>query len=286
MAMMLETNRKGTPDVTFVEKLRASVATRSTLLCIGLDPELARLPDHLPRTVEGVAQFNREIIAATSDLVSAYKPNLAFYEALGPDGLRVLANTIREISQDIVVIGDAKRGDVGNTARAYASALFDWYGFDAVTVSPYLGGDAIEPFLAYSDRGVFVLCRTSNPGAGEIQSLNVPHDGQMRPLYEVVALRARTWNARGNIGLVVGATAPSELTRVRELAPDLPILIPGIGAQAGDVASAVRAHREDAPVVISASRSILYASSGPDFAEAARQAALALHDALQSATVT
>jgi orotidine-5'-phosphate decarboxylase len=268
--------------VTFVEKLRASVAVRSSLLCIGLDPELARLPDHLPRTADGVVRFNCEIIAATSDLVSAYKPNLAFYEALGPDGLGALTTTIRTIPTDIVVIGDAKRGDVGNTARAYASALFDWYGFDAVTVSPYLGGDAIEPFVSYPDRGVFVICRTSNPGAGEIQSLNVAHDGVVRPLYEVVALRARIWNTRGNIGLVVGATAPSELARIRELAPDLPILVPAIGAQGGDLAAAARAHREAAPVVISASRSILYASSGPDFASAARRAALAVLDALHS----
>ncbi|HLZ08861.1 MAG TPA: orotidine-5'-phosphate decarboxylase, partial [Chloroflexota bacterium] len=153
--------------MTFVEKLRASSAARSSLLCIGLDPEVSRLPNHLPRTAEGVARFNTEIIAATADLVSAYKPNLAFYEALGPDGIRALSTSLQSIPPDVITIGDAKRGDVGNTARAYASALFEWFGFDAVTVSPYLGGDAVEPFVAYPDRGVLVVCRTSNPGAGE-----------------------------------------------------------------------------------------------------------------------
>ena len=269
--------------VTFVEKLRASISARSSLLCIGLDPELNRLPAHLPRSAEGVVRFNREIVEATSDLVSSYKPNLAFYEALGPPGLDALKKTVDLIPRDIVVIGDAKRGDIGNTARAYAAALYDWFGFDAVTLSPYLGGDALEPFLAYADRGILVLCRTSNPGAAEIQGLDVVEDGEVRPLYEVVARRARAWNTRGNVGLVVGATAPSELARIREIAPDLPILIPGIGAQGGDLRAAALAHCETAPVMVSSSRSILYASSGPDFASAARQAATELRDALRAA---
>ncbi len=269
--------------MTFVEKLRASIAARASLICIGLDPELARLPDHLPKTAEGIASFNQEIIAATSDLVSTYKPNLAFYEALGPAGLGALKRTIEVIPRDIVVIGDAKRGDIGNTARAYASALFDWYGFDAVTVSPYLGGDALEPFLTYADRGVLVLCRTSNPGGAEIQGLNVVEDGEVRPLYEVVARRVRSWNSRANVGLVVGASAPAELIRIREIAPDLPFLIPAIGAQGGDLKAAASVHRDAAPVMISASRSIIYASAGPDFASAARHAALKLRDAIRSA---
>jgi orotidine-5'-phosphate decarboxylase len=225
-------------------------------------------------------RFNRELIVATSDLACAYKPNLAFYEALGADGFRVLRSTRDLIPGDIPVIGDAKRGDVGNTARAYATALFDQLGFDAVTVNPYLGGDALEPFFAYADRGVFVLCRSSNPGAAFVQTLLISEDGEARPLYETIALRTREWNVAGNAGLVVGATAPAELERIRSIAPDLPLLIPGIGAQGGDLAAAINAHRETAPAIISASRAILYASSGPEFAEAARSAALRLRESM------
>lgn len=266
--------------MTFVEKLRAAIAANSSLLCVGLDPEIDRLPRLLPRSIEGVLAFNRAIIAATSDLVCAYKPNLAFYEAMGPDGLRCLEATVRAIPDSIPVIGDAKRGDVGNTARSYAKAMFDVYGFDAVTVSPYLGEDALEPFFAYEERGVFVLCRTSNPGASELQNLLVSEGGTTCALYEYVAWRAHRWNRKGNCGLVVGATAPGELRRIRELAPDLPLLIPGIGSQGGDLEAAVAAHRPDAPAVISASRSIIYASAGADYAEAARTAAQHLREAM------
>lgn len=226
-------------------------------------------------------RFNEELIAATSDLVCAYKPNLAFYEALGSDGFRVLRATRDLIPPDIPVIGDAKRGDVGNTARAYAAALFDQLGFDAVTVNPYLGGDALDPFFAYADRGVFVLCRTSNPGAASVQDLLISENGTTRPLYEAIALWTRRWNVSGNAGLVVGATAPSELRRIRSLSPELPFLIPGIGAQGGDLAAAVDVHRETAPAIISASRAILYASSDLEFAEAARSAALHLGEAMR-----
>jgi orotidine-5'-phosphate decarboxylase len=267
--------------VTFLAKLRAAIHTRSSLLCIGLDPEINRLPHHLPPTPEGILRFNQELIAATSDLACAYKPNLAFYEALGPAGYRILRGTRELIPPDIPVIGDAKRGDVGNTARAYAAALFDQLEFDAVTVNPYLGGDALDPFFAYADRGVFVLCRTSNPGAASVQNLRVSEEGEIRPLYEAVALWSRRWNVLGNAGLVVGATAPFELERIRSLAPDLPILIPGIGAQGGDLAAAVNVHRVMAPAIISASRTILYASSGPEFATAARSVALKLHESMR-----
>jgi orotidine-5'-phosphate decarboxylase len=275
---------KGKSAVTFLAKLRAAIAARSSLLCVGLDPEITRLPHHLPPTAEGVLRFNQDLIAATSELACAYKPNVAFYEALGPDGFRVLRATRELIPRDIPVIGDAKRGDVGNTARAYASALFDLVGVDAVTVNPYLGSDALEPFFAYGDRGVYVVCRTSNPGAADVQSLLVSDNGNSRPLYEAIALRARGWNARGNAGLVVGATAPADLQRIRALTPELPILIPGVGAQGGDLAAAVAVHREAAPTIVSASRSIIYASSGPDFAEAARTAALKLRDTMRAFT--
>lgn len=259
----------------FLDKLALAIESRSSLLCLGLDPDPDRLPADLPRTPEGVLAFNRAIIDATADLVCAFKPNLAFYEAMGPDGLRCLAETVKAIPTDLPIIGDGKRGDVGNTARLYATSLFERYGFDAVTISPYLGSDAIEPFTAYVDRGVFILCRTSNPGARDIQNLLVSEGGVTCALYEYVAWRAHSWNQHGNVGLVVGATAPDELRQIREIAPDLPLLIPGIGAQGGDLGAAVAAHRAEAPAIVSASRSILYASSGPDFATAARQAALA-----------
>ncbi len=218
-----------------------------------------------------VLQFNKAIIEATSDLVCAYKPNLAFYEALGTEGLAILEKTVRCIPGDIPVIGDAKRGDIGNTARAYARALFSVLGLDAATVNPYLGFDSIEPFIDYQDKGVFILCRTSNKGAADFQSLCT--DGV--PLYEAVAKKAQEWNTYGNIGLVVGATYPEELKRVRSICPEMPLLIPGTGAQGGDLASAV-ASGVDArgeKAVINVSRQILYASKEKDFARAARNMA-------------
>jgi len=267
----------------FREKLVSAIAARGSLLCVGLDPEIARLPAPLPRTPDGALRLNLAVIEATADLACAYKPNLAFYEALGREGYDVLRATLGAIPRDVPVIGDAKRGDIGNTARQYAAALFDDLGFDAVTVNPYLGGDAVEPFLAYADRGVLVVCRTSNPGAAEIQDLPVVDDGTTVPLYEVVARRVQRWNRDGNAGLVVGATAPTELDRIREIAPDLPILVPGIGAQAGDLAAAVRADRPGAPAIISASRTIMFAGSGLDFAAAAHRAARELRDAIRQA---
>lgn len=264
----------------FLDKLRAAVTSRDSLLCVGLDPDVDRLPEGLPRGPDGVLRFNREIIAVTQDLACAYKPNLAFYEALGREGYDVLRESIRAIPGDLISLGDAKRADISTTSRMYARALFDQLGFDAVTVNPYLGGDAIQPFLDYTDRGVFVVCRTSNPGAADLESRLVSTDAGRRPLFEVVACLADGWNAAGNVGLVLGATAPEELARAREIAPTLPFLVPGIGAQAGDLAAAVRASRPHAPALISASRSILYASTGRDFAEMARRAAIDLKAAI------
>lgn len=250
------------------------------MLCVGLDPEIDRLPNDLPRTVEGILAFNRAIVEATADVVCAYKPNLAFYEALGPDGLRCLDATRQMIPDHIPVIGDAKRSDIGNTARLYAKALFDVYGFDAVTINPYQGEDSAEPFLARADRGVFVVCRTSNPSSAELQNLLVSEGGTTSPLYEYVAWRVRSWNRNGNCGLVVGATAPDELRTIRLLVPDLPLLIPGVGSQGGDLAAAVAANRDAAPAIINASRSVIYASSDADFAVAARTAAERLRSAM------
>jgi len=257
--------------MNFIDKLLNSARSNESLLCIGLDPD----PELMPEGIS-VLEFNEAIVEATYDLVCAYKPNLAFYEAMGVEGLRALAATVGCIPDTVPVIGDAKRGDIGNTAKAYARALFEGYGFDAVTVSPYLGGDSIEPFLEYEDKGIFVLCRTSNPGSSDLQELNV---GQ-QPLYEVVARKALEWNKNGNIGLVVGATYPDDIKRVRNICPDMPILIPGVGKQGGDLAAAARngvdANKEKA--IINSSRGIIFASKGKDFAEAARVEAMKMRD--------
>lgn len=220
-----------------------------------------------------IEAFNRGIVEATSDLVCAYKPNLAFYEALGQDGWRGLRRTLLAIPDDIPVIGDAKRGDIGSTSEFYASALFDNLGFDAVTVNPYLGGDGMEPFLRYDERGVLVLCKTSNPGSGDFQDLIVEWRGQRLPLYQVVARKVvEEWNGRMNCGLVVGATHPRQLEEIRALAPSLPILIPGVGAQAGNLEEAVRLGTDARGelAIVNVSRAVLYASDGKNWQEAAR----------------
>ena len=256
----------------FLEKLLKAARTNRSLLCIGLDPD----PELMPNI--DVFRFNREIVDATQDLVCAYKPNLAFYEALGIDGLKALEKTVAHIPDAIPVIGDAKRGDIGTTARLYARALFDVLGFDAATINPYLGFDSVEPFLDYRDKGVFILCRTSNAGSADFQAL--PLKETQRPLFELVAQRAKEWDRYGNVGLVVGATYPEELGRVRQLCPDMPLLIPGIGAQGGDLANAVRygVDAKGEKALISSSRQVIYASRGDDFASAAREAALRLRD--------
>jgi orotidine-5'-phosphate decarboxylase len=261
--------------MSFIEKLLAASRKNNSLLCVGLDPDPSRMP------ISDVAEFNKGIIDATADLVCAYKPNFGFYEALGMDGLRALESTLECVPPDVPVIADAKRGDIGNTARAYARAIFDVWRFDAVTVNPYLGGDSLEPFLEYDDRGVFVLCRTSNQGARDFQDLvSSDADGEGRPLFLAVAQRANEWNKRGNVGLVVGATYPEELKQVREICTDMPILIPGVGAQGGDLAAAIRFGTDATGnrAIINSSRGIIYAGEGNDFADASRRAALALRD--------
>lgn len=251
-------------------------------LVVGLDPVVERIPESVAPAgtpAERVVEFNRRIVAATAEVAAAYKPNSAFYEALGADGFGALAETIAAIRQaapEAAVILDAKRGDIGSTNAGYVTAAFDELGADAVTVHPWLGGEALAPFLARAERLVFVLARTSNPGAGELQDLVA--DGV--PLYRHVARAvADKWNANGNCALVVGATYPEEMRAIREDIPaEMPILIPGVGAQGGDVTAVVSANREagsDA-FLIAASRSILYASPGEDFADAARQSALAI----------
>jgi orotidine-5'-phosphate decarboxylase len=254
----------------FVEKLAQASQNNASLLCVGLDPDPSLMPNGI-----GVFEFNKAIIDATAGLVCAYKPNIAFYEALGIEGLDALRRTADYIPREVPVIVDAKRGDIGNTAKAYARSLFSYFNFDAATVNPYLGFDSIEPFIQYPDRGVFVLCRTSNAGAVDFQSLPCEVHGSYRPLFEVVAEKVSQWNTYGNLGLVVGATYPEELKLIRQRFPDMPLLIPGVGAQGGELAKVV-SYGVDAGrrrTIINSSRQILYASKGPDFAGAARQAA-------------
>jgi orotidine-5'-phosphate decarboxylase len=261
--------------MNFIEKLENATKKNRSLVCVGLDPD----PDLMPENLS-VADFNRAIIEATSDLVCAYKPNLAFYEALGDEGMQALKRTLKSIPASIPVIADAKRSDIGNTARAYARALFDILAFDACTVNAYLGFDSVEPFLQYKDKGIIILCRTSNTGAKDFQSLRCETPSGMRPLYEIVADKAEEWNTNRNIGLVVGATYPDELKVIRQRHPNLPFLIPGVGAQGGDVALTVKygVSPEGDKAIINSSRQILYASKSRDFAEAARLAALSLRD--------
>ncbi len=261
--------------MNFSESLAETQIATGSLLCIGLDPDPARLPASL-RGEDAVPEFNRRIIEVTSDLVCAYKLNLAFYEAAGERGWSMLRRTLSHIPKSLITIGDGKRGDIGNTAAMYARALLADLGFRATTVNPYMGSDSVEPFLRDPEKGAFVLAVTSNPGARDFQYLKV---GAGR-LYERVIRTVRSWNTRGNCGLVVGATRPAELRRIRAFVPDMPILIPGIGAQGGDLRSAVRygCRKDGLLAVINAGRSILYASPGEDFADAARRAAVELRD--------
>jgi orotidine-5'-phosphate decarboxylase len=262
----------------FLDRLARSWARNDSLLCIGLDPELERFPAHIAAHASPIFHFNKAIIDATADLACAYKPQFAHYAAYeAEDQLQRTIEYIHSSYPDVPVILDAKRGDVGNTAERYAIEAFERYEADAVTVNPYLGGDSLEPFFKRADRGVIVLCRTSNPGARDLQDLSV--DAAGRRLFHVVAERAaREWNSRGNCLLVVGATYPRELAEVRALVGEMPLLVPGVGAQGGDVAAAVRNGQTTAGtgLIISSSRGILYASSGDDFAAAARAAAAEL----------
>jgi len=261
----------------FVEKLNAAAEKNKSLVCVGLDTS----PELIPAGMS-VLDFNKAIIDATSDLVCVYKPNIAFYEAQGEKGWDILHQTIQHIPTNIPVIVDAKRGDIGNTADAYAKALFGQLGCDAVTASPYLGQDSLEPFLKYQEKGVIILCRTSNKGAADLQSLPCQFEGKVLPLYQIVAIKASRWNTNGNVALVIGATYPEELKIIRQAHPDLPILIPGVGAQGGDLALAMK-YGIDANkrgIMINSSRQIIYASKGTDFATAARKATLTLRDAI------
>ncbi len=267
---------------TFTQRLRTASESAQSLLCVGLDPDPARLP------VAGAAEFNRAIVSATADLVCAYKPNLAFYEAMGLPGWRVLEKTVDHIRAEAshaIIIADCKRGDIDSSAAAYATAMFDVWGFDCVTVNPWGGMDTVEPWLTNPEQGAFIWCRGSNRGAADIQDLPVSGVGDLtQPLYLRLARRSQQRASQGNLGLVVGATAPQQLADVRGICPDLPLLIPGIGAQGGDLADSVRCGVDAAGrlAVINASRSVIYASSSSDYSAAARRAASTLRDEINA----
>ena len=265
--------------MNFIEKLDKASQENKSLVCVGLDIDPKLMPENV-----GLLDFNKSIIDATADLVCAYKPNFAFYEALGNDGMTVLRETIKYIPDSIPVIGDAKRGDIGNTAKAYARAIFEDLQCDATTVSPYLGYDSLQPFIDYTDKGIFILCRTSNAGAIDFQSLQCETENGKQSLFEIVARKAEEWNTHGNIGLVVGATYPEELKLIRQNHPAMPLLIPGIGAQGGDLATVIQYGVKDTGgmAIINSSRQIIYASREKDFARAARQAAAKLREQINS----
>jgi orotidine-5'-phosphate decarboxylase len=266
----------------FAQQLEGAWKKNDSLVCVGLDPEIERFPAHIRKEPSPIFQFNRSVIDATADLVCAYKPQFAHYAAYeAEDQLERTIEYIHRVHPGIPVILDAKRGDIGNTAERYAIEAFERYGADAVTVNPYLGGDSLEPFLRHAERGVLILCRTSNPGAGDLQDLMI----EGRPLYQVVAeLAARRWNSRGNCLLVVGATYPRELAEVRALVGEMPLLVPGVGAQRGDVEQVVASGctRSGTGLLISSSRAILYASAGEDFARASRAATASLREKINT----
>ncbi|CAM5336419.1 orotidine-5'-phosphate decarboxylase [Thauera mechernichensis] len=270
----------------FMTALQAAWQQRDSLLCVGLDPDPAKLPAHLQGQPDAIFEFCKAIVDATADLVCCFKPQIAYFAAhRAEDQLEALIAHIHAAHPATPVILDAKRGDIGSTAEQYAVEAFERFKADAITVNPYMGRDSVNPYLAWPDKGVILLCRTSNPGGSDLQFLEVdtPH-GRMK-LYEHVARTvAEDWNASGNCGLVVGATFPAEIARVRELTGDMPLLVPGIGAQGGDIAATLTAGRtaNGTGLMINSSRAVLYAGKGEDFADAARQVALDTRDAINA----
>lgn len=277
--------------MTFLEQLRQAERENGSLLCVGLDPEPAKFPDAYRGDASKIYDFCAAIVDATADLATAFKPQIAYFAAhRAEDQLENLMAHMRANAPHVPVILDAKRGDIGSTAEQYAKEAFERYGADAVTLSPFMGFDSIQPYLKYHGKGAFLLCRTSNPGGDDFQNQRLASvDGQPL-LYEHIARLAQgPWNLNGQLGLVVGATYPAEIERVRALAPHVPLLIPGVGAQGGDAAATVKAGwrasngETTAPIIVNSSRAILYASSGADFAQAARAEATRTRDALQAA---
>ena len=271
---------------TFNQQLQSAWASQGSMLCVGFDPDPKRLPASFQGKPEGIFEFCREIADATADLVCSFKPQFAYFASQRAEAqLEKLISHLKDKYPHIPVILDSKRGDIGSTADQYALEAFERYGADAVTVNPYMGFDTIEPYLKHAGKGVIVLCRTSNPGGSDLQFLNV-NSGE--PLYlHVAKLASQKWNGSGQISLVVGATFPEEIAKVRAIVGDMPLLIPGIGAQGGDIDATIKAGRilntPGTGMIINSSRAILYASAGSDFAQAARDIAQSTRDALKSA---
>jgi orotidine-5'-phosphate decarboxylase len=272
--------------MTFIEMLNDAQRCNGSMLCVGLDPEPARFPAGLKGDAGKIYDFCARIVDATADLAIAFKPQIAYFAAHRAEAqLEQLMEHLRRTAPRVPVILDAKRGDIGSTAQQYAKEAFDRYGADAVTLSPFMGLDSVQPYLEYQGKGAFLLCRTSNPGGDDLQNQRLSSVEGQPLLYEHIARLAQgPWNVNGQLGLVVGATYPAEIERVRQVAPTLPLLIPGVGAQGGDAVATVKAGwRADAPIVVNSSRAILYASAGEGFAEAARREARRTRDLLQAA---
>ena len=280
--------------MNFIDMLRAAERQNASLLCVGLDPEPARFPAALRGDASRIYDFCAAIVDATADLAIAFKPQIAYFAAYrAEDQLERLMAHMRSVAPNVPVILDAKRGDIGSTAEQYAKEAFERYGADAVTLSPFMGFDSIQPYLKYHGKGAFLLCRTSNPGGDDLQNQRLASVAGEPLLYEHIARLAQgPWNLNGQLGLVVGATYPAEIERVRAVAPTLPLLIPGVGAQGGDAVATVKAGwravngETVAPIIVSSSRAILYASSGEDFAQAARREAIKTRDSLEAAKST
>ncbi|WP_408594436.1 orotidine-5'-phosphate decarboxylase [Limnohabitans sp.] len=275
----------------FLDMLQRAERQNASKLCVGLDPEPTKFPDHIKGDANKIYDFCAAIVDATADLAVAFKPQIAYFSAHRAEGqLERLMEHMRRVAPQVPIILDAKRGDIGSTAEQYAIEAFERYGADAVTLSPFMGFDSVQPYLKHHDKGAFLLCRTSNPGGDDLQNQRLASVEGQPLLYEHVARLAQgPWNLNGQLGLVVGATYPKEIERVRALAPSLPLLIPGVGAQGGDAQATVRAGMSgphgDVPgtTIVNSSRAILYASSGADFAQAARRVALQTRDVLNAA---
>jgi len=277
--------------MNFIDKLHAAERAHQSLLCVGLDPDPAKLPGAWRGQPERIFEFCARIVDATADLVIAFKPQIAYFAAHRAEAqLERLMDHMRANAPAVPIILDAKRGDIGSTAEQYAIEAFERYGADAVTLSPFMGFDSVQPYLTHAGKGAFLLCRTSNPGGDDLQSQRLASVPGQPLLYEHVAQLAQgPWNLNGQLGLVVGATYPDEIERVRQLAPTLPLLIPGVGAQGGDALATVRAGyrqhegRTSGPIIVNSSRAILYASSNDDFDQAARREALKTREVLEAA---
>jgi orotidine-5'-phosphate decarboxylase len=277
--------------MTFLDMLSAAERQNATMLCVGLDPEPTKFPDRIKGDANKIYDFCAAIVDATADLVNSFKPQIAYFAAHRAEGqLERLMEHMRRVAPHVPIILDAKRGDIGSTAEQYAVEAFERYGADAVTLSPFMGWDSVAPYLKYHGKGAFLLCRTSNPGGDDLQNQRLASVEGQPLMYEHIAKLAQgPWNLNGQLGLVVGATYPKEIERVRELAPTLPLLIPGVGAQGGDAVATVKAGlrvsggETTGPIIVNSSRAILYASQGDDFADAARRVALQTRDTLQAA---